>query len=391
MLVSLIIAIQYSINSYIINFCIVALITFLIITLISSYLKFQEITNNLDENDDYSEQDILRLNLAKILSESIRKKNSFFVAQIRIVKSKEQNINNYEITNYLKTYLRNEDKIINFKNHIFLIIRCEQNEYKDILFRIIVRISEFNSMLTQDKVFIGVSCFPLHGLNTEDLLEEASNALKQTNDNKKIIFNNSEENKNDEETEETEETEEKLLNPITGVLNEKTLSKFVQREISELRLKRKPCIILCLKIKNISDIIELHNQDIANKFLRIISDIIQNIIRDNDIVGSYDENNFMILLHTDLSKAGVIAKRILHETQNKKFNIDSKKLNPNIIIGISAYPEHGNNLLILYKKAKNALTYCNENDIRGYLIYNKKIDKNLKQRRYKFYEIRCKY
>ena len=380
MLVSFIIAIQYSINAYIINFCIVALITFLTITLISSYLKFQEITNNLDENDDYSEQDILRLNLAKILSESIRKKNSFFVAQIRIVKSKEQNINNYEITNYLKTYLRNEDKIINFKNHIFLIIRCEQNEYKDILFRIIVRISEFNSMLTQDKVFIGVSCFPLHGLNTEDLLEEASNALKQTNDNKKIIFNNSEENKNDEETEETEESEEKLLNPITGVLNEKTLSKFVQREISELRLKRKPCIILCLKIKNISDIIELHNQDIANKFLRIISDIIQNIIRDNDIVGSYDENNFMILLHTDLSKAGVIAKRILHETQNKKFNIDSKKLNPNIMIGISAYPEHGNNLLILYKKAKNALTYCNENDIRGYLIYNKKIDKNLKQR-----------
>ena len=78
MSVSLIIAIQYSINSYIINFCIVALITFLFITFISSYLKFQEITNNLDENNDYSEDDILRLNLAKILSECIRKKNSFF-------------------------------------------------------------------------------------------------------------------------------------------------------------------------------------------------------------------------------------------------------------------------------------------------------------------------
>ena len=376
-----IVAIQYDISFYIINFSIVVLIVFICFTLIASYLRFQDITNNLEEKNQYSDQDLLHLIVAKILSESVRKKESFIVAKLHIDSLDDLNISKTEVIDYLRNYIREIDKIISNEAYEYIILRCDKEEYEGIISRIIKIISNHFPKLKRDNISVGLACFPIHGTTTIKLLDEADEALKEARDSNRIIFRD-DESMSDEEEEDNSQNksnEEKILNPITGVLNEKTLSKFIQREVSELRLKKQSCIILCIQINNINDITHIHNNDLANEFLLLISNAIQDNVRNNDIIGSYDHSNFMLLLHASISQADSIARRIHTDIQNKKYEINNIKLRPLISLALTACPEHGNNLFTLFKKAQKTLNYCNENDISGYLMYDDRLHNNLKK------------
>ena len=150
----------------------------------------------------------------------------------------------------------------------------------------------------------------------------------------------------------------------------------MQREISELRLKKEPCVIFSIKINNISNVKDYFGDKVLDNIIKSVSKIIQDSLRKSDIIGTYKYGEFIILAHCELKNSNIIGHRLINLINNKKIDFKNKNIHTSISVGAAAYPEHGNNIYDLYKKTQNVLVYCNENDISGYMIYDTNKHKN---------------
>ena len=73
---------NFNLTEVFINFLIVVLIAFILIVLISSYLRFQDIIdfvkNSNSENNDIKISNLIRIKLADVISRNLKKENFIF-------------------------------------------------------------------------------------------------------------------------------------------------------------------------------------------------------------------------------------------------------------------------------------------------------------------------
>lgn len=375
---------QIDIGNSIINFAIVALIAFFCIVGIASYLRFHEVINFVKSksNDadigNINNEQLLKLHLAAFLTKSFKGKTPFIVVKFLIPSMTKSQEGLSPLIKYLESYIRSDDKIGHYSDDVlFLITQCEYEDSLSFIDRLISNIINYDSKIIQDELRIGVSSYPYNGTGSSDLIDALDIAFKKASAENPIIISEIDSNNQDTDDEESENSNikyntriEKILDPITGVLKEKVLSTYLQRRMSELRLKKQPCIILCIKANNIGYTKEFYGKESSENLLAGVSNIIQRSIRDSDIIGTYENDKFMILAECNLSNSEVIAKRISKNAQVASYGDKDRILKTTLSIGVSSYPEHGNNLHRIYSKAQKALDYCFDNDIRGYVIYD---------------------
>ena len=372
-----------NLSNVIIDFFIAASIAFILIVIIASYLRFQNIVDSLkisnSSDNDIKVDNLIRIKLADEISKSLRKKNSFLILRIKLNIDIQTIDKIPDFIKFLSKNHRNTDSFFKYSDSEIIVILQSDNEFVSMLVdRLIEVIIKYFDNLSVEDINVGVCSFPINGITGEELLNSAEQALLKTDKSNRIIYA---EDKTDEEFDDKElkkvdektnvdRRDKKIIDPLTGVLNEKAISKFMQREISELRLKKEPCVIFSIKINNISNVKDYFGDKVLDNIIKSVSKIIQDSLRKSDIIGTYKYGEFIILAHCDLKNSYTIGHRIINLINNKKLDFKNKNIHTPISVAAAAYPEHGNNIYDLYKKTQNVLVYCNENDISGYMIYD---------------------
>ena len=173
----------------------------------------------------------------------------------------------------------------------------------------------------------------------------------------------------DEEEEDEGAGGGRLLDPMTGVLRDKLLSTYMHRRLNEFRLKKHPVALFCVGVDNMDQIQRFHGEAAHDALLAEVSQQLQLNLRSGDMIGRHEERGFLVLVGCGVEYMEAVAQRVCGAVQQAICRFEGKRLRTTVTVGISHYPAHGKNLHQLYVKGDKVVSYCRENDIRGYAVY----------------------
>ena len=365
---------QISVVESVLGFLAVVLITFFLLSWVTSFIRFQDVLGLL--NSEHVEESIeadsvLQLRLAKFLTESGREQIPFHLLKCSVPAV----ISTEELVESWKSAVRVNDWIIPVdEKEVYVLLRCDREDVEALWSRLCGLFPSVATLAWQG----GVASFPENGVSGRALIAGVELAIEASAKTGSLKWAEDIETEDETELEaEEEQSDDKpvggqdiLLDPLTGVLRDRVLSTYMHRQLSEYRLKKKPVALFCVGVDNMEQIRSFHGEEAHDQLLIGVSDELQSILRSEDMIGRHDKYGFLILVGCDADHAEVVAQRVCSSIQKKVCLFEGKRLRTTTTVGVSLYPEHGKNLHVLYSKAQNVVDYCRENDIRGYAYFN---------------------
>ena len=388
-------------------------ISFLVITLIASYYRFQHIVEEAEKVDPEemgsTANEILRVQLARYLAGCARRNTSFCLSLIHVRQEGFQASMESKLVAEIKIAARRDDVVCLFNTDtLVLIAEAEPEDAENILTRIIGQVSNVCAELAVETTRVGISSYPGHGLSGKELIKVALEGLKQSSDEHPVLLPEivdidvedeeeepAEESADPEQEEEVSESEPKdvfdqdededeksgkkskrkdnILDPLTGVLKPTAISAHMQRMMSDLRYKRKSVSLFCIGVNNMEHIERIHGAEAVDEVLVGVSKILKDNLRSDDLIGRHEKYAFLALVKCSLEESEQIGRRISLLVQQQEFVCNNRRLRTTITLGVAAHPEHGRNLHHLYTAGQKVLDYSRSNDIRAYAVYDPEI------------------
>ena len=371
-------------------------VSFLIITLVASYYRFQNIVKMAEdthpEDMGASTDDILRVQLARYLAGCGRRGTSFSVSLVKVENPEVRVRMDAPFIAGLKKSVRHADVVCMYDEQTAVVLaESEPEDAENILARVSQMVAEFCPDLAKEELRVGIASYPGHGLSGKELLAVAVEGLAQASAECLVVMPDivdvDAEDDEEEVSEEndTEEVDEKssggwkdrrknaMLDDLTGVLKPSAISAYMQRMMSDMRHKKKKAALFCIGVNNLEQVIRIHGEEAADDLLVGVSKILQDNFRADDLIGRHEKYAFLVLAEAMLDEAEIIGKRINSLVQKATISSGNKNLKTSITLAVATYPEHGRNLHHLYSSAQKVLDYSRSNDIRAYAVYDPEI------------------
>ncbi|MEA3522378.1 MAG: EAL domain-containing protein [Campylobacterota bacterium] len=167
--------------------------------------------------------------------------------------------------------------------------------------------------------------------------------------------------------------------PLTSLLNRRGVNDFVVQMIARNRRKNSEFAILYLDMDNFKTINDTLGHHIGDKVLLEVAERLKQIVREYDEVGRIGGDEFVLLVDAinTSEDAALSAQRILEAFKNPLF-IEGNCIDISFSIGISIYPENGEEQYKLFKSADIAMYQAKEQGKNRYQFYTKALDQKVK-------------
>lgn len=154
-------------------------------------------------------------------------------------------------------------------------------------------------------------------------------------------------------------TQVKLLSEtdeLTGILNKRAIDIMSERIFKQAARYGRPLSLLMIDSDSLKTTNDTYGHEAGNRLLKLTVQCIQSQLREADTVGRYGGDEFVVLLpETPGSGAAGVAARIRQSIEATPLSIREKTVQITVSIGVSSYPEHGNDFETVMKKADQAL------------------------------------
>ncbi len=144
----------------------------------------------------------------------------------------------------------------------------------------------------------------------------------------------------------------------------------MRKYLSEIRRKHEPAALLCVGINRIDQIIQMHGELAADDVIAAVSQTIQRLTRNSDLIGRYHREDFLVLAPCTLQQGERIAIRLREAVQKEIYISGARRIKASVSVGITATPEHGRNLRDLFRCAYRALEIVREWNTSACLVYD---------------------
>ena len=360
-------------------------ISFAIITLVSSTGRFHRMIQLSEESLTTVEDcnDFFFVQVTRYLSKINRVSPGFgvFIVQFR-TEEPDKRKKQEELLHALKNIIRKEfDKACLFRDDcVAAIIDTEEKCMPEVARRMMIDLKNFSVSASGTDTFrVGVSIFPLHGLNTQIIIDTATDALETVSFDAPLPFCVAatpaaviEESRDTPEVlgELSRQDKNAALDPLTGVLRPGVIGSYIRKYLAEIRHKKQSATLLCIGINRIDQIIQMHGEQTADDVIAGVSKILQNLTRDCDLIGRYHRDDFLVLAFCPLQQGEMIGIRLREAVQKEVFISQGKRIKTAISIGITAHPEHGRTLRELFRGAYRALEVVRDWNTSACLVYD---------------------
>ena len=359
---------------------------FAVITLICSAVRFQTLIktepDNLNSVEDRN--NFFFIQVARYLSKINRTSNGFgvLIIQFQIDAPDPEPIQEQALTLLKKETRTSCDTACLFNNDsVAALLDTDEEEVPATAGRIFQDLSSAIASIPEITALRAGACtFPTHGMKSAELIETARSTLEETSFHGEtslkfapaLELDTPDPNDPDDEDigELSKRDKSSSLDPLTGVLNQKSIGSYMRKYLSDLRVKKEPAATLCVGINRIDHILSLHGEDAADAVIAGVSDVMKRLTRDSDLIGRFGRDNFFILATCSLEQGELIANRLREAVLNEVILFEGRRLKTSISIGIASHPEHGRALRHLFEGSHAALEVIRSWETAACLVYN---------------------
>ncbi|MDB3856160.1 diguanylate cyclase [Halieaceae bacterium] len=155
--------------------------------------------------------------------------------------------------------------------------------------------------------------------------------------------------------------EEKLAftashDPLTGLLNRKTLDTILELEIERAKRYQRKFSVIMLDIDHFKRINDTYGHVAGDRVLVLLGADLLLALRDVDSACRYGGEEFLLVLpESDADKAMETAERIRKRIESLQLNIDQKSIDVRVSLGVATFPDDANAAGSLVELADQAM------------------------------------
>lgn len=145
--------------------------------------------------------------------------------------------------------------------------------------------------------------------------------------------------------------------PLTELPNRALFDDRLQHAITQARREQNRLALMSIDLDRFKPVNDTHGHHVGDLLLQAVARRMQECVRESDSVGRIGGDEFFILLPVieSVADALTVAEKI-RDALNKPFALEGLRLiGISSSVGITLYPDHGDDALLLYKYADQAM------------------------------------
>ena len=143
---------------------------------------------------------------------------------------------------------------------------------------------------------------------------------------------------------------------LTGLLNMRGFSIAANRLFGQALRYNRAASVLMIDSDNLKSVNDNHGHEAGNRLLRQLTRLVQAELRYTDVLARYGGDEFIVLLPETPPKGALeVASRIRDAVAGVPLDLDGKRINSSVSIGVAAHPADGNTLDALVARADRAM------------------------------------
>jgi diguanylate cyclase (GGDEF)-like protein/PAS domain S-box-containing protein len=156
--------------------------------------------------------------------------------------------------------------------------------------------------------------------------------------------------------------EQAIRDSLTGLFNRRFLDEVFPKQINRIKKQNSYLAVIMLDIDRFKSFNDAYGHSAGDIMLARLGELLQNQTRPNDVACRYGGEEFVILLaDTSIEVATKRAEEMRQTFENMTIEFEGRELRTTISIGISVYPDHGEQAEALLIQADQALYQAKAN------------------------------
>jgi diguanylate cyclase (GGDEF)-like protein/PAS domain S-box-containing protein len=156
---------------------------------------------------------------------------------------------------------------------------------------------------------------------------------------------------------------------LTGLPNRVLLNDRFEMAVARAQRNKKKLSVMILDLDKFKLINDTLGHGTGDGLLKSVAARLSDMVRKSDTVARIGGDEFVVLLpETSLPRDAVNTAQKIVKAFSKSFTVDGHDLNVTTSIGIAIYPENGNDMESLLKKADTAMYFAKEHGRNSYKL-----------------------
>ena len=369
---------------YIAQFLLVVGISFVVLTLITSFTRFQYITRKAQEADgSIDPHDAFQVQIAHRLGTAHLEPEPFLVMALAPRRLPTEDGASGEpfgeafldaIEKRVQAMLRSTDTVVHVGGgRIGVIVDASREKAECIVRRILDGIQKnavagIPGQPTGFSLCAGISTHPENGDRVKTLVESAKASLQAAGLGEFFLAAIEGEPTSATASSDQKEAESVVEEPAE-ILQRDPLGIALQKYVAQFRKQDAPVSILLLEVDHFERYSEHYGPSAKDEILRRLSAFLQGAVRESDLIGQMDENTFLVATGCAPRDAITVAHRLVGAVKKTIFPIGGSNLRITFSVGVAGYPDHGGHPRRLVEYADAALQTAKENGRSMCLMY----------------------
>lgn len=339
----------------VVAFIVVVAASFLVLLALTSFLRFHSLIARIHNDEDIEPEDAFYIRVVRRIANIRLNPDPFclVLVDVKALRNGEVELLPREgierVVEMLRPLLRKGDDCWVYKeNNIAMLIETGPENMTAVRRRLSEHLKGMDFSDDEGgrrKLAFNFGCafFPDTADGVEDLFQSAQGSLE-----KSVSAGNPGEwrfatplpEAGETEEEESEASAPSYIDPVTGLLISSRMSAAAQKFISQYRREDKDVSIMFIRVLNLDRYINDYGEDVLDPIRSEMSDILQANLREDDLIGCWDDHTFLVGTDGDARCSQSVAKRVIGNLKGARIKKDSYRLRIKASIGIAGYPDH---------------------------------------------------
>lgn len=339
-------------------FVVVSLGAFVVLAIVTSIVRFHQLTTVGEVEGVGSPRDVFMLRIARKMVAVHRQPRPFGLILARSLNRGGQSDGSPAklpaLEERLRTVVRSGDVVQAFdRERAGIIIETDIENLSEIVERIHRRLllppGSGGAGLAPEDVRLACAAFPVDGQSMEALMEKAEESLdKAVNIGKRGAFvlafdsrlHDEDGNQSFDDAKDEEESVPSFIDPVTGVLKADRATKGIQKYVARRKGNNRPATLILIRIDGIEQMRTLHGNDGVDEAMKTFSELLQDNLREDDLISLWGEDGFACCIDGTDQQGMHVVKRLISGMRKATFRHQGRPMHLAAFWGLASYPEH---------------------------------------------------